>query len=295
MFMRSRTLPTLLLLSALAAPSAIVAATPATAAPVWYTSVGDATREAQRSGRPILVDLYAAWCGWCKELDRNVFSTPRFHQFARDFVLLRVDTEDGGEGSELDRRYQVESLPTTLLLDGDRILLGKVEGYAPTDEYIAEIQQELKSFAEYETRAKSALAGNDLKAQKSAAAEAHMRGDGKRAAGLYRKIAASGDVPADVAGALQYMLADALRLSKDWTGAAAALQKARAEAQRVHDSDLLERTEMLAFNVAQDSGDCKGAKDRLQRFLIEHPQSELASQAKRALHAIETDKSAQCT
>ena len=288
--MRSRTLPALLLLTALASPAVAVSAPP-----TWYTKVDEATREAQRSGRPILVDLYAAWCGWCKELDRNVFSTPRFQQFARDFVLLRVDTEDGGEGSALDSRYQVQSLPTTLLLDGDRILLGKVEGYAPTDEYIAMIQEELKTFAEYSARAKSALAGDELSAQKSVAAEAHMRGDGKRAAALYRKIAASGDVPGPVAGALQYMLADALRLSKDWEGARAALQRAREEAQKVNDPDLLERAEMLATNVAQESGDCKGAKDRLERFLVEHPKSGLASEAKRALRAIESDKSAQCT
>ena len=288
--MRLLPLSALLLLTALAAPAV---ADPAP--PVWHTKVDEAVREAQRSGKPILVDLYAAWCGWCKELDRNVFSTPRFHQFARDFVLLRVDTEDGGEGTELNDRYEVQSLPTTLLLNGDRILLGKIEGYAPTDEYIGQVQQELKEFATYETRAKAAIASSDLNTQKSIAAEAHMRGDGKSAAVLYRKLAASGNVPGDVAGALQYMLADALRLSKDWQGAAEALARARAEAQKVHDSDLLERAEMLAANVAQESGDCKGAKDGLQRFLLEHPKSGLASQAKRALHAIETDKSAQCT
>jgi thioredoxin-related protein len=288
--MRSRTLPVLFLLTALASP---VVAVPDP--PNWYTKADEATKEARRSGRPILVDLYAAWCGWCKELDRNVFSTPRFQQFARDFVLLRVDTEDRGEGTELNDRYQVQSLPTTLLLDGDHILLGKIEGYAPTEEYIGEIQQELEEFAAYEARAKAAIAGADLNEQKGVAAEAHLRGDGKRAAALYRKLAASGDVPSPVAGALQYMLADALRLSKDWEGAAVALERARAEAQKIHDADLLERTEMLATNVAQESGDCKGAKDRLERFLIEHPKSGLASEAKRALRAIETDKSAQCT
>ena len=86
-----------------------------------------------------------------------------------------------------------------------------------------------------------------------------------------------------------------LRLSKDWDGARAALQRAREEAQKVNDPDLLERAEMLATNVAQESGDCKGAKNQLERFLVDHPKSGLASQAKRALRAIESDKSAQCT
>lgn len=261
----------------------------------WLSKVDAATAEARRSGRPILVDLYAAWCGWCKELDRNVYSTPRFQKFARDFVLLRVDTEDGGEGSALDARYEVQSLPTTLVLDADLVLLGKIEGYAPTEEYIGFVEQEMRNYRAYATRAEAALAGSDVNAQKGVAAEAHVRGDGRRAAALYRRIAESGDVPANVVGALQYMLADALRLSKDWKGASEALQRARTEAQRLNDGDLLERSELLAYNVAQESGDCKGAKDRLERFLVEHPQSGLASQAKRALRAIENDKSPQCT
>jgi thiol-disulfide isomerase/thioredoxin len=234
---------------------------PFPAPPTWYTKVDEATREAQRSGRPILVDLYAAWCGWCKELDRNVFSTPRFQQFARDFVLLRVDTEDGGEGSELDARYQVQQPADHAAARRRSHPARQGRGLRPDrrvhrhDRGRAQVLRRVRGARE------DALAGGELNAQKSAAAEAHMRGDGKRAAALYRKIAASGDVPGPVAGALQYMLADALRLSKDWEGARAALQRAREEAQKVNDPDLLERAEMLATNVAQESGDCKGAKD----------------------------------
>ena len=265
----------------------------AEASPEWVTKVGTATAEAKRSGRPILVDLYASWCGWCKELDRQVYSTPRFQEYARKFVLLRVDTEDGGEGSALDARFEVESLPTTLVLNSDLMLIGKVEGFAPTEEYLGMIEAQLKDFHDYEAKAQAALAGKDTAVQRSAAAEAHMRGDGKTAAALYRKLAASGSVPPDIAGALQYMLADALRLAKDWDGAKAALSRATAEAERLHDADLLERSQMLAWNVAEDSGDCRGAKERVERFLREHPQSTLVGQAKRALSAL--DRSAQCT
>ncbi|MEO8504119.1 MAG: thioredoxin family protein [Acidobacteriota bacterium] len=286
---RSPYLLATLLLGGLLAHSA----TASGAAPEWITKVGPATAEAKRSGRPILVDLYASWCGWCKELDRQVYSTPRFQEYARKFVLLRVDTEDGGEGSALDARFEVESLPTTLVLSSDLMLIGKVEGFAPTEEYLGMIEAQLKDFLDYETKAQAALAGKDTAVQRSAAAEAHMRGDGKTAAALYRKLAVSGSVPPDIAGALQYMLADALRLAKDWDGAKTALNRATAEAERLHDADLLERSQMLAWNVAEDSGDCRGAKERVERFLRDHPQSTLVGRAKRALS--ELDKSAQCT
>ena len=292
--MRTRTvlpLTILLLLAAGGAQTAAAAAVPAS----WLTSAARAEREARASGRPILIDLYASWCGWCKELDRKVFSTARFEQFARDFVLLRVDTEDGGEGTALNDRFEVESLPTTLIADADLVLIGKVEGFAPTDEYIGLVHEQMKAFHAYEAKARAALQGKDSAEQRAAAAEAHMRGDGKTAAALYRRLDASGAVPADAVGALQYMLADALRLSKDFPGANAALARAVKEAERRNDADLLERSQMLAFTVAQDSGDCKGARQRLERFLADHPQSTMASQAKRALQAIANDKSAQCT
>ena len=83
----------------------------------WLDSVDEAFAEARRNEQLILVDLYADWCGWCKKLEKDVFSTPAFQTFARDFVLLRVDTEDRGEGTAIQRRYEAFSLPTTLVLD----------------------------------------------------------------------------------------------------------------------------------------------------------------------------------
>src|SRR3990172_13240993 len=107
-----RRLPILfLLLFAICSPLA------AHAAASWHQKLAPALSEAQSSNRLVLVDLYAQWCGWCKRLEREVFATAKFQAAARDFVLLRVDVEDGGEGSRIQARYEAETLPTTLILN----------------------------------------------------------------------------------------------------------------------------------------------------------------------------------
>ena len=70
-------------------------------------------------------------------LEREVFPQPEFALLAREAVLLRVDVEDGGAGSELAARYDAYSLPTMLLLEPSGALAGKVAGYAPAREYVA--------------------------------------------------------------------------------------------------------------------------------------------------------------
>ena len=32
--------------------------------------------EASGSGRPILVDVYTDWCGWCRRMEADVYSRP---------------------------------------------------------------------------------------------------------------------------------------------------------------------------------------------------------------------------
>jgi len=128
----------LLLLLLLAAP---LAAAPGT----WHDQLPPALVESLASGRPILVDLYADWCGWCKELDTEVFPSPRFREFAKRFVLLRLDVEDGAAGAAIHDRFRVSTLPTILVMDGHKARLAQVEGFLPTEELIAELERQLGS------------------------------------------------------------------------------------------------------------------------------------------------------
>ncbi len=76
---------------------------PAAEAENWRTEIGPALAEAKAGNKLLLVDLYAEWCGWCKELERQVFSTKRFQDYTKQFVLLRVDTDDRRRGQQAGR------------------------------------------------------------------------------------------------------------------------------------------------------------------------------------------------
>ncbi len=266
---------------------------PALGAAEWQTRVAPALAEAQASHKLIFVDLYADWCGWCKQLEKQVYTTPRFRDFARQFVLLRVDTEDRGEGSKLAGRFGAYTLPTTLILDANLARVGRVEGFAPTEQYIAEIERELAGYRDYERRIAEAAELADQTRLRDLATEAHERQDGARAAVLLRRSIAL-ETDAQLRSRLHYLLADALRLAKQWSEAEKELAAVRSAAAMLRDQDLAERAALLAFSLADDRGDCHQAIAALEDFLRVHPRSGYRSQAAQTLAALRTDKAA-CT
>lgn len=41
----------------------------------WYT-IQEAEKMVKSNPRPIVIDTYTDWCGWCKKLDQETFSNP---------------------------------------------------------------------------------------------------------------------------------------------------------------------------------------------------------------------------
>ena len=259
----------------------------------WLTSVDAALTAAEDGDRYVLVDLYADWCGWCKVLEKEVFTTPEFRDFTRDMVLLRVDVEDGGEGSALQARYQANSLPTTLILDSQMVKIGEVRGYSPTPQYIASIRGELeeyKAMLEFFDKVKR---GDDLEVKRRLAEDFHGRGDGSRAAELYQSILEQTQ-PAAAQAWLLYLSADSYRLSRQFSRAESSLERAREINDDTGERELDERIDLLVFHIAHDSGDCKTAVASLERFLENHPHSGYRSQAYRTLASIRQGDDAKC-
>lgn len=110
-------------------------ATASDAAGTWHKKVEDARKAAEPEGRLIFVDMFAQWCGWCHRFDREIVPSEAFQNATRDMVLLRVDTEDRGEGTALSNRFNVTKLPTFVILTPDLSLAGVIQGYAPAEQF----------------------------------------------------------------------------------------------------------------------------------------------------------------
>jgi len=84
---------------------------------------------------PVLVDFYADWCGPCKMM------APIMQQVSRDMAgkvtVIKVDVD---KNEDVARKYQIRSIPTTILFKNGKILWQGV-GVMQADQLKAIIQK----------------------------------------------------------------------------------------------------------------------------------------------------------
>lgn len=84
---------------------------------------------AKAGQKMIFVDAFATWCAPCKELRKTTFKDPKAAEyFNKNFISYSVDVEKG-EGVDLAKKWQVEGLPTLLILDKNGKVLASHTGY----------------------------------------------------------------------------------------------------------------------------------------------------------------------
>ena len=106
----------------------------------WFKDFDIALAEAKEYSKPIFLDVYAEWCTWCHKLDKEVYSDPKFKEYTKNYVLARIDSEDGGEGSSVAQKYEVDSLPTMIVLSSQGKVLDRITGFMTTAKLIEELE-----------------------------------------------------------------------------------------------------------------------------------------------------------
>ncbi|HBM17588.1 MAG TPA: thioredoxin family protein [Lentisphaeria bacterium] len=149
----------------------------------WNDSYSDSVDKAAKENKFVLADFTGSdWCPWCIKLDKEVFDTPEFAQYANNnLILFKADfprTKDispelKDQNIRLMDKYGVMGFPTILILDkeGDVVSTMGYENGGPVP-YIASIK---KSIAEYKPAYKT-------QAQKSLDELREMTGDSQLAA-----------------------------------------------------------------------------------------------------------------
>ena len=95
----------------------------------------DAAARAASTGKPILYDFTAAWCGPCRLVDRDWGTAEVADRVNAGFVPVRIvdrareDGRNAPDVADLQRRYEVTGFPTLVVAAPDGRLIGKHEGY----------------------------------------------------------------------------------------------------------------------------------------------------------------------
>jgi thioredoxin-like negative regulator of GroEL len=111
------------------------AATESRARIQWEPSFGAALKKAKAAGKPVMIDFWAEWCGWCHTFERTTFIDPTVVRLTRDFTAVRVDTEGSQSDVDVAVRYDVSSLPTILFVTGAGRIVVRVSGYQGPEQF----------------------------------------------------------------------------------------------------------------------------------------------------------------
>ncbi|MGK0239086.1 MAG: thioredoxin family protein [Verrucomicrobiia bacterium] len=108
--------------------------------------VGDfaaAQEKAKASGKLVMIDFAAEWCGPCKMLDRTTWKDEGvISAVTEKAVAVRVDVD---ENRELAARFRIRSIPTIIFIDGEGKEVSRLIGYRDAEGFLEEFQKLGKS------------------------------------------------------------------------------------------------------------------------------------------------------
>ena len=100
----------------------------------WLYDYDQALSRAKDENKPILVDFYTNWCGWCKKLDAETYGNEAVAVLLnKSFICLKVNAE---KHVDLANEYDVLGYPTIVFLSTGGEEIGRIVGYEPPDKFL---------------------------------------------------------------------------------------------------------------------------------------------------------------
>ena len=91
---------------------------------------------AREQNKPLLLDFSAYWCGYCRQLDREVLSDERVKtRIDEHYIFVRLDSENL-DTIGLMRQYGVQGFPTLIITAADGTLLRQLPSSAEPDAFL---------------------------------------------------------------------------------------------------------------------------------------------------------------
>jgi thioredoxin-related protein len=114
---------------------------------VEWISIQEAYLRTQKEPRKTIVDVYTAWCGWCKVMDRETYTNPEVIDYLnKNYYMVKLDAESKKDVIIGNTKYVFDeskganqaaiallqgkmSYPTTVFLDAQYNMIQPLPGY----------------------------------------------------------------------------------------------------------------------------------------------------------------------
>jgi thioredoxin 1 len=97
-------------------------------------------KEIEKTDLPILIDIYADWCGPCKSISPIVKEISEEYKDKLSVFKVNVDISQN-----IALRYNVMSIPTLIFLDKNKKLINQTNGLVSKDVIVRNIYEIIKS------------------------------------------------------------------------------------------------------------------------------------------------------
>ena len=258
--------------TALLAAACILLVQQAFASP-WVTSLATAQKKAKDQNQLIFVDLFADWCGWCHRLEQEVFPSQAFQSATNKKLLLRLNTEDGADGTKLAQQYGISSLPTSLLVTSDLMIAGMVRGYAPPNEFVKQMNEVEGKYGDFLKRvADESSFVTDYQKRLDLAKEFRARNGLTQSEKRLKKLLSESAVPGTIRDQAYYELAFTQMVQKKFDESLKTIRQFSAVQSK---GDAYERARVRTGEIYMQQGNYRGAVDEFRTFKTAFPNSPL--------------------
>ncbi|MFY8033451.1 MAG: thioredoxin family protein [Flexibacteraceae bacterium] len=106
----------------------------------------EALKASKKQNKPVFIDAYTDWCGWCKKMDKSTFADAKVvEELNSKFIVVKMNMEQG-EGPGIAQKYGIQGYPTFLFFDEKGKEIHRIVGFVKADKFITESQTALKNF-----------------------------------------------------------------------------------------------------------------------------------------------------